>query len=350
MRQRLVHRAFVGWFLGVALILVLSVFAAGRLVDPYGHFSDTWTSYPDFMTPEDEARLAEWQRQAPLLLNRPLFKVANFEKFAAEAAARGEHVNVVVGDSLGRQVDPTALARQDGQPWYTLAYGGASLGEMLALVDHLLDHHDVGEIVWVLPFTSLAWEVRNRVPGALAALRNPVMHLFSYETVRAVVHVARHRWLGIPFSAYDPREVGINPRDEAAMIDELQSFWSDRWLADIEARLARAEAMGVQVTFVTAPKHPAFQALIDAEMPDQYASFRAFLEAHRLVDAGQPDHQDWTADQFLDVHHLATTEYPRFNDLILQARGNRGHVAEPPEPRADTYGTKAMLLPAGEEG
>ena len=344
------HRAFVGWFLGVALILVLAVFAAGRLVDPYGHFSDTWSSYPDFMTAEDEARLAEWQRQAPLLLNRPLFKVANFEKFAAEAAARGEHVNVVVGDSLGRQVNPTALARQDGQRWYTLAYGGASLAEMLALVDHLLDHHDVGEIVWVLPFTSLAWETRNRMPGVLAALRNPVMHLFSYETVRAVFHVARHRWLGIPFSAYDPREVGINPRDEAAMIDELQSFWSDRWLADVEARLARAEAMGVQVTFVTAPKHPAFQALIDAEMPDQYATFRAFLEVHRLVDAGQPDHQDWTADQFLDVHHLATTEYPRFNDLILQARGDLGHIAEPPEPRADTYGTKAMLLPAGEEG
>ena len=168
------HRAFVRWFLGVTLVLVLSVLAVDRLVDPFGHFSSVYSSYPDFMTAEDEARFAEWQLQAPFMLNEPLFKLAYFEDFAGEAAAEGLPVNVVVGDSLARQVDPRALARHDGQPWFTLAYGGASLGETLVLVDHLLDHHDVGEIVWVLPFTRIVWDGRNRMPGALAAVRNPV--------------------------------------------------------------------------------------------------------------------------------------------------------------------------------
>ena len=344
------HRAFVGWFLGVALILVLSVFAAGRLVDPFGHFSNTWTSYPDFMTPDDEARFPEWQRQAPFLLNRPLFKIASFEEFAAAAAAEGVPVNVVVGNSLGRQVDPTALARNDGQRWFTLAYGGARISEMLNLVDHLLNHHDVGEIVWVLPFESLVLETLNRVPGAVAALRNPFMHLFSYDTVRAVFYVARHRWLGVPYSAYNPRDIGINPRNDVTVLDELQSFWSERWLADIEARVTRAEAMGIRITFATTPKRPSLQALIEAEMADQYATFRTFVESHRLVDAVNLNQEGWTADHFIDVHHLAATEYPLFNDLILQARGNIDHIAEPPEPRADTHGTTTMLLPAGEEG
>jgi hypothetical protein len=341
-----VHRAFVGWFLGVALFLVLAVFAAGRLVDPFGHFSDRWTSYPDFMTAEDEARLAEWQRQAPYLLNRPLFKVANFEKFAAEAAAQGEPVNVVVGDSLGQQIDPTALARQDGRRWFTLAYGGATLVEMLALFDHLLDHHDVGEIIWMLPFTSLTGQPRNRVPEALAALRNPVMHLFSYETVRAEFHVARHRWLGIPFSLYDPREVAVHPRDEAAMLDALQSFWSDRWLADIQARLARAEALGVGVTLVTVPRRPSFQTIIEAEMPDEYATFRAFVESHRLIDAANLNHRGWTDEQFVDVHHLAATEFSLFNDLILQARGSPDHIGKLPKSKADHDDT-TIHAPAG---
>ena len=342
------HKAFVGWFFGVAVVLVLSVLAAGWLVDPYGHFSSAYSSYPDFMTEEDEARFAEWQQQAPYLLNQPLFKVANFEKFATAAAAEGGPVNVVVGDSIGRQVDPTALARHDGQHWFTLAYGGATLDEMLVLVDHLLDHHDVGEIVWVLPFTKVVWIRRNFMGGALAALRNPIEHLFSYETVRAVFHVARHRWLGIPFSAYDPREPAVELRDEAAMLDRLQKTWSGHLLADIEARIARAEAMGVRVTLVTTPNRPSFQARVDAELPQQVATFHAFLARHRAIDAANLDHQGWTDEQFIDVYHLAATEFPLFNALILEARDNLRHVAEPPKSTADDD-EASSYAPAGTE-
>ena len=341
------YKAFVGWFFGVALVLVLSVFAAGWLLDPFGHFSSAYSSYPDFMTAEDEARFAEWQQQAPYLLNQPLFKVANFEKFAA--AAEGVPVNVVVGDSIGRQVDPTALARHDGQRWFTLAYGGATLGEMLVLVDHLLDHHDVDEIVWVLPFTRIFWVHRNFMWGALAAVRNPVEHLFSYESVRAVFHVARHRWLGIPFSAHDPREPTVEQRDEAAMLDRLHKTWSASLLADIEARIARAEAMGVRVTLVTTPNRPSFQARIDAELPEEVATFRAFLDDHRVIDVANLNDQGWTAEQFLDVYHLAAPEFPLFNALILQARGIPDHIADPPKTKAKEFDT-TICAPAGKKG
>lgn len=333
------HRAFARWFLGVALVLVLLVFAAGWLVDPFGHFSSAYSHYPDFMTAEDEARFAEWQQQAPYLLNQPLFKVASFERFATAAAAEGAPVNVVVGDSIGRQVDPTALARHDGQHWFTLAYGGATLGEMLVLVDHLLDHHDVGEIVLVLPFTKVAWVRRNYMSGALATVRHPVEHLFSYESLRAVFHVARHRWLGIPFSAYDPREPAVERRDAAALLDDLQKIWSKHLLADIETRITRAQAMGVRVTLVTTPNRPDLQALIEAEMPEEVASFRAFLAKHRAIDASGLNHQGWTDEQFIDVYHLAASEFPLFNDLILEARGIPDHLAEPPKTKTNNFGT-----------
>ncbi len=345
--QRLVHRAFVGWFVGVALALVLSVFAVGWLVDPFGHFASDYSSYPDFMTAEDKARFAEWQRQAPFMLNQPLYKVANFEKFATAAAAQGAPVNVVVGDSLARQVDTAALARYEGQPWFTLAYGGASLAETLALVDHLLDHHYVGEIVWVLPFTRIVWERHNRMSGALAAVRNPVKHLFSYESLRAVFHVTRHRWLEIPFSAHDPREVAVAHRDNVTMLDRLRTLWSGRLLAEIEARIARAESEGVRVTLVIPPNRPSFQARIDAELPEEVATYNAFLANHRHIDVAERNRQGWTDDQFVDIYHLAASEFPRFNAVVLQARGLPAAIAK--QPKAEDSDT-TIRAPAGKKG
>jgi hypothetical protein len=107
--------------------------------------------------------------------------------------------------------------------------------------------------------------------------------------------------------------------------------------------------MGVQVTFVTAPKHPAFQALIDAEMPEEVATYRGFLAKHRVIDAADLNHQGWTDEQFIDAYHLAATEFALFNDLILQARGIPDHIGKFPKSKADHDDTTTKLLPAGRE-
>lgn len=310
------YRAFALAFVTTTVITVALIVGLGRAVDPFGHFSPGYTTYPD-LTVDPKERL----HQSAFLLNRALFKLVNFEKYADQARAAGTPLHLVVGDSLGREIDPRKLARYDGKPWYSLAYGGATMSEMLALVDGLLAHHEVEEIIWMLPFTRFS-EIaeKNLMPGALTAARHPYRHLLTFEHVRAVFYTLRHRWLGVPFhSDIDPRRVEPDPRDAATMVNQLAAGWSDDWFATIDRLIARAEAAGIRVVLVKPPVSPDLRRRFEVEVPAEYAAYRAFVERHCLIDAAALRPDGWPAELFIDVHHLMSAAFADFNHALSEA-------------------------------
>lgn len=312
------YPAFVRAFLATTVVALLLIVGLGRLVDPFGHFSPGYTTYPDF-TVDPKERF----NQSAFLLNRALFKLVNFKKYAAEASAAGTPLRLVVGDSLAREVDTRALERYDGRPWYSLAYGSATLSEMLVLIDDLLAEHDVEEIIWVLPFTRLTEPYKNLMPDAVAAARHPYQHLRTFEHARAVFYTLRHRWLGLPFTdTVDPRRVEVDLRDAAIIVSDLQDLWAEHSFAAIDRAITRAEAAGVRVVLLAPPVTPDLKRLFDSELSARYAAYRAFVQRYCLIDEAELRPEGWPTELFADAYHLKRAAFTDFNRRLVEALPN----------------------------
>ena len=311
-------RLFLAAFAGVSLLLAALIVVIDYTVDPYGHFTETYDNYP--YNPSDRSRSPAY------MLNRALFKLVHFDKFMAEAAANGQPVQLVIGDSLGKQVDPTILATTTERPWFNLAFGGANLDENRLLIEHLIERHGqngerIERIVWNFPFTRVRLNPKDEVTRALAVKDRPIAHLFTFESLRAAAFNLRKSWFGIDVT--DP--VRDLPVDELVAYN-IRRFQVDTegmaWPGDMLERIAsvteRAEAAGIEVVFLVVPVHPGLQAVFERDFADRYARYRDFLAAYCVVDLTPDAASRWPAPLFRDDIHFADDHTPALTRAVLE--------------------------------
>lgn len=320
-------RLFLTAFAGVSLLSAALVFVLDYTVDPYGHFAETYDPYP--YAPSDGSRSPAY------MLNRSLFKLIHLDKFMAEAAAKGEAVQLIVGDSLGKQVDPTLLAEATGRAWFNLAFGGANLDENSRLIEHLIARHGqngerIEQIVWNLPFTRIRLQPKDEVTRALAVKDHPWAHLFTFESLRATAYNLRKRWFGIDVT--DP--VRDLPTDDLVaynirrfQVDTAGMAWPAEMLDRVAAVTERAEAAGIRVVFLVVPVHPDLQAVFERDFPDRWARYRAFLADRCVVDLTPDAAIDWPGSFFRDDIHLAASHLATLTRTVEAelARGCRAN-------------------------
>jgi|GEM_PF-4487959 len=316
-------RLFLGAFAGVSLLLAALIFVVDYAVDPYGHFTETFDPYP--YAPSDGSRSPAY------MLNRSLFKLIHLDKFMAEAAAKGEAVQIIVGDSLGKQVDPTLLTEATGRLWFNLAFGGANLDENSRLIEHLIARHGqngerIERIVWNFPFTRIRMQPKDEVTRALAVKDQPWMHLFTFESLRASAFNLRKRWFGVDVT--DP--VRDLPVDELVaynirrfQVDTGGMAWPGEMLDRVAAVTAKAEAAGVHVVFLLVPVHPDLQTVFERDFADRWARYRAFLAGRCVVDLNPDAATLWPGSLFRDDIHIADPHIPALTRAV-QAELERG--------------------------
>ncbi len=310
-------RLFLAAFAGASLLLAALIVVVDYIVDPYGHFAETYDNYP--YSPSDGSRSPAY------MLNRSLFKLIHLDKFMAETAADGEPVQLIVGDSLGKQVDPTILADATGRPWFNLAFGGANLDENRLLIEHLIERNGrngerIERIVWNFPFTRIRLNPKDEVTRALAVKDRPWAHLFTFESLRAAAFNLRKSWFGIDLT--DP--VRDLPVDELVAYN-IRRFQVDTegmaWPGDMLQRIAsvteRAEAAGIEVVFLVVPVHPDLQAVFERDFADRYARYRDFLNAHCVVDLTPDAGASWPAPLFRDDIHIQDEHTPALTRAVL---------------------------------
>jgi len=309
-------RLFLAAFAGVSLLLAAMVFAVSYAVDPYGHFAETADPYP--------YAASDGSRSPAYMLNRSLFKLIHLDKFMAEAAARGEPVQLIVGDSLGKQVDPTLLAEATGRPWFNLAFGGANLDENSRLIEHLIARNGqhgerIERLVWNFPFTRIRLQPKDEVTRALAVKDHPWTHLFTFESLRATAYNLRKRWLGIDVT--DP--VRDLPVDELVaynirrfQVDTEGMAWPGEMLERVAAATEKAEAAGIEVVFLLVPVHPDLQTVFERDFADRYARYRAFLAGRCVVDLTPDAATLWPGSLFRDDIHIADPHLPALTSAV----------------------------------
>ncbi len=309
-------RLFLATFAGVSLLLAALVFVVDYTVDPYGHFAEAHDAYP--YEPSDGSRAPAY------MLNRSLFKLIHLDKFMAETAARGEAVQLLVGDSLGKQVNPRLLAEATGRPWFNLAFGGANLIENTLLIEHLIARNGtngerIERILWNFPFTRIRLQPKDEMTRALAVKDRVYAHLFTFESLRATVFSLRKRWFGI--DVIDP--VRNLPVDELVaynirrfQVDTEGMAWPGEMLDRVTAVTQKALAAGIEVVFLVVPVHPDLQAVFERDFADRFARYRSFLDGSCVIDLTPDAATRWPAAHFRDDIHLAAPHIPALTRAV----------------------------------
>lgn len=299
------QRVFLGTFVGVAGLLLIATAAIGWLVDPFAQFG---------------APVDGLDRTPAYTLNRSLFKLVEFERTAADGAG----LRVLVGDSMGNQLEPADLTRATGEPWFNFSYGAATLDENLALLRALLARRDqaVAEIVWSLPFTKFRHATKNTIPRSLRMARQPWLHLFTHESLLATYYVLRKHWFGINFQD-EFIDMAESQRVDYFLyrmrVDLEGVAWPDELVAEVQEVEDLARRRDVPLTILVPPVHPQARAMFATEFADRYRLYRDFLRTRCVLDVEARAADQWTPAKFADAVHLKAQHRPAFLQAFADA-------------------------------
>ncbi|WP_159718310.1 hypothetical protein [Geminicoccus flavidas] len=300
------ERQFLASFILSAAAIAAFVFGVNLYIDPYARWARP--SADDMLVDVDG-----FDRTPAYTLNRRLFKLIAFERWAAGSANGG--LSILVGDSTINQVDAGELTWRTNQPWYNLAYGGAGLDETIDLVEYVIENHDVEEIVWGLPFNRFISGAPNDIPRTIEMAISPIRHMMTIESLEASYLVLRTNWFGIEFN--DPR---LDTGDEDIVTYQLSRSraeiagrpWPAGLVRRLDAMIRRAERRGVEVVVFCPPVHPRTQAMYEVEFPGRYVRYLNLMSAYDAIDLNDPEHRaDWPAELFADSNHLHEVYKPR---------------------------------------
>jgi hypothetical protein len=290
------HRLFFVSFAATAGLLIAAVLGVGLWVDPYGHFRATDSDGLD--------------RQPAYFLNRALFKVVELKRVMADAAQRGEKVNLVVGDSTSNQIDPDIVAGAVGGRWLNMSYGKATLQENIDLLDQVIGRYPVGEVVWNVPFDRVQNYLianKNEMPRAWKMASEPWLHLFTFESLRASWYVLRKHWFDVDFG--DP-DLGLRDAERVAYDlysarVELQGVpWPDEFVAKRDDVEQLAERNGVPISYSRMPVHPEMVNLYRTLLAEHYNRYQELFAGRCMFDLDAARPGGWMPDQFRDSVHL----------------------------------------------
>ena len=170
------HRLFLATFTGTVLLLGSVIAGVGYWVDPFGFFSP-----PD----------PNFRRDSAYTLNRSLFRTVEFRKLADEMAAQNKQINVIIGDSIGNQIDSVPVEEVTGEVWFNYSYGQATMAENVSLLRDLIEgDYPIKRIVWSLAFNRIRDGGKNEMDRSLQFVDHPTGHLFTFELLRGVYYRA----------------------------------------------------------------------------------------------------------------------------------------------------------------
>lgn len=311
------QRLFLGSFLASVLLLAGLVMAVGRVVDPFGFF------VPDS---------PDLDRSPAYTLNRSLFRTIEFNRLSQELAARGEQMNVIVGDSTSNQIDQDTVSAATGETWFNYSYGQATLLENIALLESLLEgDYPIRRIVWSLAFPRLRNNDKDEMSRSLQMARHPLWHLFTFESLRGSYYVLRKAWFGLDFTdaqldlEQDERVEYFVYRME---VDLRGVGWPEEMFATIARLERRAEAKGIDFAYAIMPTHPRTRELFSTVFADRYARYLDFLDQRCTFDLRDRPEGLWPDGMFHDAVHLAAPYRPLLSRQFAQAV-QRPCTAEP---------------------
>lgn len=309
------ERHFLAACLTSAALLAGAVLAANTYVDPYARWAP----------PGKDGMIVDangFDRSPAYTLNRRLFKVIAFERWMAEN--ENGPPSILIGDSTANQISARELTSLTKKPWFSLAYGGATLAESIDLVDYVINRYDVQEIAWALPFNRFISGAPNEMPRTIEMADAPVRHMMTVETLQASYLVLRQNWFGVGFD--DPKlDTGGQSALEYQLGRSLTEIAGRPWPADLverlDAAIARAKARGIEVLIFAPPVHPRTQAMYEGKFPGRFLRYLDLMWSHNAIDFNDPEHcVDWPAELFVDPYHLAEDHKPLLARALARAQ------------------------------
>ena len=98
---------------------------------------------------------------------------------------------MIVGDSIGNQIDSAPVEQITGETWFNYSYGQATLAENISLLEDLIDSdYPIKRIVWSLAFSRVRDGGKNEMARSLEFVDSPAWHLFTFESLRGVYYVS----------------------------------------------------------------------------------------------------------------------------------------------------------------
>ena len=278
------HRLFLVTFTCTVLALATVIASVGLWVDPFA-----------FFTPVDRG----FRRESAYTLNRSLFRTVEFRKLAEEMAAANRQINVIVGDSIGNQIDSAPVEQITGETWFNYSYGQATLAENISLLEDLIDgDYPIKRIVWSLAFPRVRDGGKNEMARSLEFVDSPAWHLFTFKSLRGVYYVLRHNWFGIKFvdRRFDMEQAELVAyMNQRLQMDLKAMSWPAETLAAVDAAGAARHRQGDRV-FVRDPAGAsAGPATVRRRVPRslsavhrlcQSAMRRGLARAARILDGG----------------------------------------------------------------
>ena len=300
------HRLFLVTFTCTVLALATVIASVGLWVDPFA-----------FFTPVDRG----FRRESAYTLNRSLFRTVEFRKLAEEMAAANRQINVIVGDSIGNQIDSAPVEQITGEAWFNYSYGQATLAENISLLEDLIDGgYPIKRIVWSLAFSRVRDGGKNEMARSLEFVDSPAWHLFTFESLRGVYYVLRQNWFGIKLvdRRFDMEQAELVAyMNQRLQMDLKAMSWPAETLAAVAQLEQRATAKGIEFSYAILPVHPQVQQLFVDGFQDRYRQYIDFVSQQCVVDLReQPGF--WTGDMFRDAFHLTEPYRPKLSRMFAE--------------------------------
>ena len=300
------HRLFLATFTCTVLALATVIAAVGLWVDPFA-----------FFTPVDRG----FRRESAYTLNRSLFRTVEFRKLASELTAQNRQLNVIIGDSIGNQIDTAPVEQITGEMWFNYSYGRATLAENVSLLQDLIDGgYPIKRIVWSLAFPRIRDGGKNEMDRSLEFVDSPAWHLFTFESLRGVYYVLRQNWFGIRFvdRRFDmAQDEQVAYMSERLTVDLKAMIWPQETLAIVEQLEQRAAANGIELAYAILPVHPQIQQLFVDAFDDRYRQYIDFIRQQCVVDLRErPGY--WAGDMFRDGFHLSEQYRAKLSRLFAE--------------------------------
>ena len=218
--------------------------------------------------------------------------------------------NILLGDSRMGLIHPAEIERVSGARFTNLAYGGASLNE---LVDTFWTANRAVRLKAVYMGIGFSlyndYNFTNRTEPAMAIIDTPLLYFTNLTVLKGAWYTFRLRYVGT-----DPG-LGIPTiTREQLWVDELQthSNWAERYLTPMRYRSRLEEISqycrekGIDLRFIIFPGHAELQAIPSRfGLDDQYFEFKRDLARFGpLYDFDVPNAQTANRENYNDPVHF----------------------------------------------
>ncbi len=245
--------------------------------------------------------------------------------------------NILLGDSRMMGIAPDSVAAATGEPWANLAYGGASLEEILRSFRFAAERAELRRVCIGVNFNLYsATNAKDRISEVEAILANPLLYFSDINVLDATGKLLQRRLLGKKI------EVGRPPMSAddfwRHQIESTTRIYYDnyRYPEDYRRRLAEVASYcrerGIDLRLVIFPGHADLQAQVGRYgLEKEYERFKRDLAA--LAPVYDFDFvNDLTSDRgnFSDPYHLNRSAKRTVIQSVWGNERSRVHVLGAP--------------------